>query len=119
MGLFHKDKEEFEMVDVYAGPEPVNAPLKPDASMCAVYAGPDMFERIRCNLGDTNPMESQVRYPQNYMIEDTNSSRMQGDEKTAHEGPVQDVICPNCGERSRCSRFCEYCGFSFKDGSQE
>lgn len=151
----HRQKEEFEMRDVYNGPEQMGVPkenqvqpktepaaipeteteMKPeievkrarpvpprpvprDADVRAIYAAPDVMQRMRVlDSQENNPFACQ-NYPFNQMTGVDGGigkgMAVPGSQGDPNGAEVETIVCPECGEKTRCGKFCEYCGKNLK-----
>ncbi len=114
---------------------PVQKRNKP-AEFDAVYAAPDVLEKMRRNDGGFIPQSPDMEYPLNNAETDRSRFLMvyaapdafdkmreirQGDKNgngmasvdasaDSDEADKDKVTCPVCGEKSRPGKFCEWCG---------
>lgn len=110
------------------------------AELGAVYAAPDVLEKMRSNDGSTIPQNPDMEYPLNNAEMDRSRFLMvyaapdafdkmreirQGDKNgiamasfdasaDSDETDKDKVTCPVCGEKSRPAKFCEWCGSVLK-----
>lgn len=111
-----KKGDEFEMNDVYAGPEQMEERANRHtrrAEFVCVYAGPEMFDRnTAVDLSANNPF-NQAPYPFNNACEEEegeNRSASLRESDMSAGAKAETVICPVCGNETRCGKFCEHCG---------
>lgn len=130
----NKHKGEYEMRDVYAGPEQMGIPesmrqapddfedennrkeilkrvpperrVLEDTRIQAVYAAPDVMPpAMTCDVRVDVPC-NQPSYPLN--------NAAPGSVCESGNADVEIIDCPECGEKTRHYKFCEYCGAILK-----
>lgn len=126
----------FRTEHVYAGPEPVQKEKKQDFEMADVYAGPEQMGMLSHYI--SNPEKDEKKKTKNkrippereyfenpvqavYAAPDISElTKVQENPEEMKPYPLNNapeaeiIICPECGEKTHHGRFCECCGTILK-----